>query len=252
MATSTTNFGLTKPAYSDTADISDINDNMEAIDTKLAEGVYYGTCPTAAGTQQKDVTAANFPAVLSAGMKLSVKFTNGQTFNGQPTLKVNSLTAKNICSFGTTAAAQYEWQAGEVIDFIYDGTQWVVVNGGIAGTTYYGKTKLTSDLTGTSEWLAATQKAVNTLNSKIDNQIGVYPLPKTNFKTWFTIYNGTNKWHFVPLLGASRKTISVVSCTIGGQSISCAIMERLDGGIVVATTWTAGDIEYAVLTLSIS
>lgn len=193
MATSTTNFGLTKPAYSDTADISDINGNMETIDTKLAEGVYYGTCSTAAGTQQKDVTAANFPAVLSAGMKLSVKFTNGQTFNGQPTLKVNSLTAKNICSFGTTAAAQYEWQAGEVIDFIYDGTQWVVVNGGIAGTTYYGKTKLTSDLTGTSEWLAATQKAVNTLNSNLAKQIGVIQVQEGivyGHKQFFPAYVG--------------------------------------------------------------
>ena len=35
MATNTTNYNLIKPAYSDTADIGDINDNMDAIDTAM-------------------------------------------------------------------------------------------------------------------------------------------------------------------------------------------------------------------------
>ena len=35
MATSTTNLGLTKPAYSDDADIADINDNMDILDAKI-------------------------------------------------------------------------------------------------------------------------------------------------------------------------------------------------------------------------
>ena len=48
---------------------------------------------------------------------------------------------------------------------MYDGTNWVIVDGGMATTTYYGSTKLTSDLTGTSEVLALTQKAGNTLNT---------------------------------------------------------------------------------------
>lgn len=93
---------------------------------------------------------------------------------------------------------------------------------------------------------------LTSLNSNIENLIGTYPLPKSNFVTWFTIYKGTNKWHFVPLLGASRKTISIVSCMVGGQSLPCTLEARLDGGIIVITTWTAGDIENAVLTLSIS
>lgn len=37
MATNTTNYNLVKPAYTDTADIMDINDNMDTIDAKLKE-----------------------------------------------------------------------------------------------------------------------------------------------------------------------------------------------------------------------
>ena len=35
MATETTNYGLTKPGYSDTADVADINENMDKIDGVL-------------------------------------------------------------------------------------------------------------------------------------------------------------------------------------------------------------------------
>ena len=37
MATQTTNYGLKKPAYSDTADIGVINSNMDIIDAKMKE-----------------------------------------------------------------------------------------------------------------------------------------------------------------------------------------------------------------------
>ena len=37
MATQTTNYGLKKPSYSDTADIGVINSNMDIIDAKMKE-----------------------------------------------------------------------------------------------------------------------------------------------------------------------------------------------------------------------
>ena len=37
MATQTTNYGLKKPSYSDTADIGVINSNMDVIDAKMKE-----------------------------------------------------------------------------------------------------------------------------------------------------------------------------------------------------------------------
>jgi hypothetical protein len=55
----------------------------------------------------------------------------------------------------------YMWSAGEVLDFVYDGTNWVAVDGAIATTTYYGVTKLSSSTTSSSASMAATPAAVS-------------------------------------------------------------------------------------------
>lgn len=128
------------------------------------ESIYYGTCSTEASTQQKAVTATNFPSALKAGQKLCVKFTNAQTYNGQPKLKVNSLDVKSICKFGSTAAARYEWQAGQILCFMYDGTNWVIVDGALANGNYPGKVKLSDNYTSSggaaSAGVGASSKAV--------------------------------------------------------------------------------------------
>ena len=127
-----------------------------------AGSTYYAVCSTAAGTQTKAVTISEITA-LEEGLSVRIKFTNAQTYSGQPKLQINSLTATNIVRNGTTAAARYEWNAGEVLDFIYDGTNFVIQEGAIPTTTYYGsRIKLSSSVTSTSEALAATPKAVKT------------------------------------------------------------------------------------------
>ena len=123
--------------------------------------VFYGTCSTAAAAQAKEVTADGFAATdLKAGTVLFVKFTNAQTYNGAPTLNVNSTGAVNIKRIGTTNAGRYEWEAGEVVCLVHDGTYWLITDGGIATTTYYGYTKLSSSTTSTSAAMAATPAAV--------------------------------------------------------------------------------------------
>lgn len=123
--------------------------------------VFYGTCSTAAATQTKAVVCEEFTSAdLVAGTVVNVKFTNAQTYNGAPTLNVQSTGAKNVKRIGTTNAARYEWQAGEVLQFVYDGTYWMLTDGGIATTTYYGVTKLSSATNSTSNALAATASAV--------------------------------------------------------------------------------------------
>ena len=123
--------------------------------------VFYGTCATAAATAAKVVVCDDFTSVdLVEGTVINVKFTYAQTYNGAPTLNVNSTGAKNVKRVGTTNAARYEWVAGEVLQFVYDGTYWVLADGGIATTTYYGVTKLSSATNSTSTALAATASAV--------------------------------------------------------------------------------------------
>ena len=94
----------------------------------------YGTCSTAAGTAQKDVTCANFDKLIT-GVTIHVKFTNSNT-HATPTLKVNSTTAAQIMRYGTTKPGTSEaasWMAGSVVSFTYDGTYWQM-NGWINST----------------------------------------------------------------------------------------------------------------------
>ena len=127
----------------------------------------YGTCGTAAGTAAKVVTLVSDAFVLESGAKIAVKFTNANSASS-PTLTINNAAgttvgaAKSIMRYGTTAAATYMWQAGAVVEFTYDGTNWIMDNGPTATTTYYGVTKLSNSSTSTSTSLAATAALANT------------------------------------------------------------------------------------------
>lgn len=87
----------------------------------------YGTCTTAAKTAAKTVTISGVTE-LTTGLTIHVRFTNA---NGvaDPTLQVNSLTAKAIKRYGTTApstSAASSWNAGAVVSLTYDGTYWML------------------------------------------------------------------------------------------------------------------------------
>lgn len=87
----------------------------------------YGTCTTAAGTAQKDVTLANFDKLIT-GVTVHVRFTNSNT-HATPTMKVGSTAAIQIMRYGTTkpgTTAAWSWYAGAVVSFTYDGTYWVM------------------------------------------------------------------------------------------------------------------------------
>ncbi|MBQ6628522.1 MAG: tail fiber protein [Methanosphaera sp.] len=129
---------------------------------------YYGTSTTGATTAAKTVTCSGF--TLETGATIFVKFTNANTYNGTATLNVNSTGAKTICSVGTTETTRYYWKAGEVVGFVYDGTNYVMIEKAPATTTYYGITKLSSSTTSTSEALAATPKAVKTAYDLADSK----------------------------------------------------------------------------------
>lgn len=118
---------------------------------------HYGTCGEAASTVAKTVALAGF--ALAAGARVAVKFTNANTA-ASPTLNVNGTGAKGIVKYGTTASMENMWAAGELVEFIYDGTNWVMENGGIATTTVYGRTKLNTAVDSNSTTEAATPSAV--------------------------------------------------------------------------------------------
>lgn len=94
----------------------------------------YGTCDTAAGTAAK-VAVVNGFDTLETGVTVHIKFTYSNTSTGTITLAIKpsssgtATTAKNIYKYGTTkpgATAATSWNAGSVVSFTYDGTQWMM------------------------------------------------------------------------------------------------------------------------------
>ena len=135
---------------------NEIIDNLgggASIDTTLLN--YYGTCDTAAATQAKVVVCPEFTE-LKTGVSIRVKFTNAQTYNGVPTLNVNSTGAKSVNYNGTKNATRYCWLEGEVVAFTYDGTNWLMEDAGLATTSYYGYTKLQTSASSTNSTVAST------------------------------------------------------------------------------------------------
>lgn len=135
--------------------------NLKDIEARK-KNIYFGTCSTAAATQAKTVTIDGITQ-LYEGLNLRIKFVNAQTYNGVPTLNINNLGAKNIGRYSGTNAGRYEWLANEILDLVYDGTRFVIIDAGIATTTYYGVTKLYNGAGSTSTNTALVPAALHNL-----------------------------------------------------------------------------------------
>lgn len=121
--------------------------------------LYCGTCSTTGSTAAKTVSISTFPPEIANGMVFRILFSNGNTVSS-PTLSINSGTAYPIRRLSGTAAGSYEWQSGEVIDLYFNGSAFIMSNGGLATTSYYGVTTLSSSTSSTSTSVAATPSAV--------------------------------------------------------------------------------------------
>lgn len=89
---------------------------------------YYGVCDTAAATAAKVVTCEGF--VLKAGVRISVRFTNGSTSSATMSLNVNGTGAKNCGAYqynGTWQVYANRCEKNEILEFMYDGTYWVTL-----------------------------------------------------------------------------------------------------------------------------
>lgn len=79
---------------------------------------YYAVCGTVAATATKSITLANF--TLETNTRITITFTYANTASS-PALSINE---GNAISFATNT----EWNDGDTLDFIYDGTNWVPIN----------------------------------------------------------------------------------------------------------------------------
>lgn len=121
---------------------------------------WYGTCNTSASTQTKNVTINGFTSAdCVAGTRVIVKFGFAQSYNGYPKLSINGIGSAFI-SYGGNTAGRYEWDAGAVIAFVYDGYYWAIEDGAHASTGSYGKTRLSNAISSSIYDVAATPAAV--------------------------------------------------------------------------------------------
>lgn len=94
----------------------------------------YGVCSTSASNPDKSVTITNGTFTLETGARVTVKFTNGQerpaSFSIYMTLNVNGTGAKTIYRDTQIPIVPYfDWSvfSDNLLDFVYDGTHWVIV-----------------------------------------------------------------------------------------------------------------------------
>lgn len=109
-----------------------------AISAEAGLMVPYGYCTTGASTVAKTVTVSPAVTELTTGLTIAVKMQYTNT-GSNPTLNVNSLGAKAIKRYGTTAAgtsAAANWNANSVVMLVYDGTYWQLADWN--NTTYSG------------------------------------------------------------------------------------------------------------------
>lgn len=112
--------------------------NVSNTEHQIVGSPRYATCSTAAATAAKVASIADGSStfMLENGVRICVKFTYANTVSA-PTLNVASTGAKAIYWHGAALTSSQYWQAGAVVDFVYNGTQWELVGVAKDNNTVY-------------------------------------------------------------------------------------------------------------------
>lgn len=140
--------------------------------------VWVGSSDTAAGTRDKAVTVTGVTQ-YKTGDVFVITFTNAQDYNGAPRLNINSLGAKTVRKLVGTNASRYQWQAGETLIFVYDGTYMLAVNNAFATAGYYGLTKLNTTCTSTTSTQALSASTLNVYSERMIAGVELYSADAT-------------------------------------------------------------------------
>lgn len=148
----------------------DKNNNLHPVTSVL-----YGTCDTAASTAAKVVTCTDFDALMT-GVTIRVKFTNANTA-ASPTVNINSTGAKSVYRFGSTAPVDANsWNAGEVVELVYDGTSFFMTNADNIGAK---QDATDNNLTTTNKTVVGgineLKSGLTTLDNEVNGSATTYP-----------------------------------------------------------------------------
>jgi hypothetical protein len=126
-------------------------DHIHPMQTKTV----YATSSTGASSGTKIATTVESIAFsLVQGARVSVKFSNANTTTSSTYLNVNSTGAKLVRWRGATLTSNQYWAAGQVVDFIYDGSYWNMIGAaqdnsgtnGVSSLTDLGVTATATEL----------------------------------------------------------------------------------------------------------
>lgn len=214
---------------------------------------HYGTCSTASSTAAKTVTVPGF--VLVTGARVTVKFSNSNTASN-PTLNVYNGSAytgaKAIMYRGTSSVSgssnYYRWQSGDIVDFIYDGTNWVMVGWQTYAYHAESATSATSAESATSASTAtyahylrysATNLLTAASTSTVTSSATIKPSSSggcslgTTDRKWNYVYANYGDFHS-SLSTDGTLTVTGASTLSGGLSLSSGA--SLSGDIVINNT----------------
>lgn len=169
----------------------------------------YGTSSTAASTTSKTASTTDGDFVLQTGAVVRVKFTYDNTAT-TPTLNIDSTGAHNIKAYNTTKPDVY-WKAGDVVEFTYDGTNFIM------GATEGQITDLNASLNVSKLYI----------HEDIIPSIVGSKYTEISDTTWVFVvgaiaYNATNqRWESIPVLNnTSWQNVSGVNVPVHVASFS--------------------------------
>lgn len=169
---------LTKVTYVDYDEQNPITaQNLNDIQDNIINTTSFVTCTTNANVAAKTAQLTSFS--LNVGATVRVKFTKTNTASN-PTLNVNNTGAKPIYAntgspVGTTPDTA--WAAGEIVELVYDGTNWVRPSGSV------GSIGSLEDLETTAK--STIVDAINEVNAETDiiDKLGAVIVTTPEFST---------------------------------------------------------------------
>ena len=107
-----------------------LNVAQQAVEAATVQ--FYGDCKTSGSATEKVVTTTGSDIFkLKSGVTIQVKFTHANTA-AHPKLNVNNTGAETIFIYNASisSTSQYNWEDNAVVNFVYNGIGWYVVDGG--------------------------------------------------------------------------------------------------------------------------
>ena len=191
-------------------------------------GVFFGTCMTAASTNEKVVTTQQGNFKLEVGATVYVQFNTASTSTAT-TLNIDGTGAIAVQTSATNVLMANQIAPKSVVGFVYDGTVYRMLDGAIATTTYYGVTKLSSAVNSISTVTAATSSAVK---KAYDLAAAALPLDGGTMTGILTLSDiPTQDFHAVPKKYVDHYILTIADA-LEKAGIPVSGLDELGGGTI--------------------